>query len=148
MDLFESVVDGAIDRFHGDLHPGSRHWLRQADDVPVAVSLRFVDVDIFYKLSSPSLEAPLSETSQSWCPERLACLPPQDCVVVGSDQDLCSYFGPLRIEQPHLQLDNLDRPGKGGENPGSDTFAPARPSTSLLADLQLVVKRLVVQVVR
>ena len=43
MDLFESVVDGAIDRFHGDLHPGSRHWLRQADDVPVAVSLRFVD---------------------------------------------------------------------------------------------------------
>ena len=46
MDLLESVVyvvDGAIDRFHGDLHPGSRHWLRQADDVPVAVSLRFVD---------------------------------------------------------------------------------------------------------
>ena len=47
LDLFESVVDGAIDRFLGDLHPGSRHWLRQADDVPVAFSLRFVDVDIF-----------------------------------------------------------------------------------------------------
>ena len=41
MDLFESVVDGAIDRFHGDLHPGSRHWLRQADDVPVFVTLSF-----------------------------------------------------------------------------------------------------------
>ena len=56
-----------------------------------------------------------------------------------------TYFGPLRIEQPHLQLDNLDRPGKGGENPSSPTFASARPCTSLLAYLQLVVKRLVVQ---
>ena len=52
------------------------------------------------------------------------------------------YFGPLRIELPYLQLDNLDRPGKGCEDPGSYTFAPARPSTSLLANLQLVVKRL------
>ena len=43
LDLLESVVDGAIDGLHCDLHPGRRHWLRQADDVPVPIPLKFVD---------------------------------------------------------------------------------------------------------
>ena len=43
LDLLEPVVDGAIDGLHCDLHPGRRHWLRQADDVPVPIPLKFVD---------------------------------------------------------------------------------------------------------
>ena len=43
LDLLESVVDGAIDGLHCDLHPGRRHWLGQADDVPVAIPLNSID---------------------------------------------------------------------------------------------------------
>ena len=45
----------------------------------------------------------------------------------------------------HLQLDDLDRGGKGGKDPGAHTLAFARPRASLLPDLQLVVKGLAVQ---
>ena len=47
--------------------------------------------------------------------------------------------------KPHLQLDDLDRGGKGGKDPGAHTLAFARPRASLLPDLQLVVKGLAVQ---
>ena len=52
LDLLEPVVDGAIDSLHCDLHPGRRHWLRQADDVPVPIPLKFVD-GYSYNLCSP-----------------------------------------------------------------------------------------------
>ena len=41
LDLLEPVVDFSIDRLHRDLQPRRRHWLRQADDVPVFVTLSF-----------------------------------------------------------------------------------------------------------
>ena len=41
LDLLEPVVDFSIDRPHRDLQPRRRHWLRQADDVPVFVTLSF-----------------------------------------------------------------------------------------------------------
>ena len=97
LDLLESVVDGAVHRFHSDLHPGSRHWLRQADDVPVFVTLSFdqnqIIINTAYSISAvysintdapPLLEALQSETSLSWFQEIFVCSTPQGCAVAGS----------------------------------------------------------------
>ena len=94
LDLLEPVVDFSIDRLHRDLQPRRRHWLRQADDVPVFVTLSFDQNQIIiqYKCSiqykytdaPPLLEALQSETSLSWFQEIFVCSTPQDCAVAGS----------------------------------------------------------------
>ena len=97
LDLLEPVVDFSIDRLHRDLQPRRRHWLRQADDVPVFVTLSFdqnqIIIDTAYSISAvysintdapPLLEALQSETSLSWFQEIFVCSTPQGCAVAGS----------------------------------------------------------------
>ena len=91
LDLLEPVVDFSIDRLHRDLQPRRRHWLRQADDVPVFVTLSFdqnqIIINTAYSINTdapPLLEALQSETSLSWFQEIFVCLTPQGCAVAGS----------------------------------------------------------------
>ena len=49
---------------------------------------------------SPLLEASLSGTNQNLCPERFPCCSPYEIFVVGSAQNSCSYFWPLRKNPP------------------------------------------------
>ena len=91
LDLLEPVVDFSIDRLHRDLQPRRRHWLRQADDVPVFVTLSFdqnqIIINTAYSINTnapPLLEALQSETSLSWFQEIFVCSTPQDCAVAGS----------------------------------------------------------------
>ena len=91
LDLLEPVVDFSIDRLHRDLQPRRRHWLRQADDVPVFVTLSFdqnqIIISAVYSINTdapPLLEALQSETSLSWFQEIFVCSTPQGCAVAGS----------------------------------------------------------------
>ena len=107
LDLLEPVVDFSIDRLHRDLQPRRRHWLRQADDVPVFVTLSFdqnqIIINTAYSINTdapPLLEALQSETSLSWFQEIFVCSTPQGCAVARSGQLSTHSGGPLRENPP------------------------------------------------